>query len=92
MDISLENTEYCSLKRTYETTVEECVEAEISLPEYMPEILRIVKSQAIPKINSYTTVGERVTVDGTCELRMIYVGNDNCIWCGRTLVSGTGND
>ncbi len=80
MDISLENTEYCSLKRTYETTVEECVEAEISLPEYMPEILRIVKSQAIPKINSYTTVGERVTVDGTCELRMVYIGNDNCIY------------
>ena len=80
MDISLENTEYCSLKRTFETTMEECVEAEISLPEYMPEILRIVKSQAIPKINSCTTVGERVTVDGTCELRMIYVGNDNCIY------------
>ncbi|MBO7179787.1 MAG: DUF3794 domain-containing protein [Clostridia bacterium] len=80
MDISLENTEYCSLKRTYEATVEESVEAEISLPEYMPEILRIVKSQAIPKINSFTTVGERVTVDGTCELRMIYVGSDNCIY------------
>ena len=80
MDISLENTEYCSLKRTYEITVEECVEAELSLPEYMPEILRIVKSQAIPKINSYTTVGERVTVDGTCELRMVYIGNDNCIY------------
>ena len=80
MDISLENTEYCSLKRTYEATVEECVEAELSLPEYMPEILRIVKSQAIPKITSCTTVGERVTVDGTCELRMIYVGNDNCIY------------
>lgn len=80
MDISLENEKYCSLKRTYDTTVEESVEAEISLPEYMPEILRIIKSQAVPKINSFTTVGERVTVDGTCELRMIYVGGDNCIY------------
>ena len=80
MDISLENEKYCSLKRTYDTTVEESVEAEISLPEYMPEILRIIKSQAIPKINSFQTVGERVTVDGTCELRMIYVGSDNCIY------------
>ena len=80
MDISLENEKYCSLKRIYDTTVEESVEAEISLPEYMPEILRIIKSQAIPKINSFQTVGERVTVDGTCELRMIYVGEDNCIY------------
>ncbi len=80
MDISLENEEYCSLKRSYDTALEECVEAELSLPEYMPEILRIIKSVAVPKINSYTTVGERVTIDGVCELRMIYVGEDNCIY------------
>ena len=80
MDISFENEKYCSLKKTYETIVEEGVEAELSLPEYMPEILRILKSQAVPKINSWQTVGERVTVDGTCELTMIYVGSDNCIY------------
>ncbi len=80
MDISLENEEYCSLKRNYDTVLEECVEAELSLPEYMPEILRIVKSVAIPKINSFNTVGERVTIDGVCELRMIYIGEDNCIY------------
>lgn len=80
MDISLENEKYCSLKKVYDWAVEESVEAELSLPEYMPEILRIVKSQATPKINSFTTVGERVTVDGSCELRMIYIGEDNCIY------------
>ena len=80
MDISLENEKYCSLKKSYDWTVEESVEAELSLPEYMPEILRIIKSQATPKINSFTTVGERVTIDGSCELRMIYVGEDNCIY------------
>ncbi len=80
MDISFENEKYCSLKKTYETIVEEGVEAELSLPEYMPEILRILKSQAVPKINSWQTVGERVTVDGTCELTMIYIGSDNCIY------------
>lgn len=80
MDIALENEKYCSLKRTYDTTIEECVEAELSLPEYMPEILRIIRSQAVPKINSFQTVGERVTVDGSCELTMIYEGSDNCIY------------
>ena len=80
MDISFENEKYCSLKKTYETTIEEGVEAELSLPEYMPEILRILKSQAVPKINSWQTVGERVTVDGTCDLTMIYIGTDNCIY------------
>ncbi|MBR2876876.1 MAG: DUF3794 domain-containing protein [Clostridia bacterium] len=80
MNISLENEEYCSLKKLYDTTVEECVEAQLSLPEYMPEILRIIKSEAIPKINSWQTVGERVTVVCTCDLRMVYISNDNCIY------------
>ena len=31
MDISFENEKYCSLKKTYETTIEEGVEAELSL-------------------------------------------------------------
>ena len=33
MDISLENEKYCSLKKSYDWTVEESVEAELSLPE-----------------------------------------------------------
>ena len=56
------------------------MEAELSLPEYMPEILRIIKSEAEPKINSCRLVGERVTVDGVCELRMIYTAEDGCIY------------
>lgn len=80
MDISLQKEDYRYLDKTFETSLEECVEAELSLPEYMPEILRIIKSSAIPKINSCRPVGERVTVDGVCELRMIYTAEDGCIY------------
>ena len=80
MDISLQKEDYRYLDKTFETSLEECVEAELSLPEYMPEILRIIKSVAIPKINSCRCVGERVTVDGVCELRMIYTAEDGCIY------------
>ena len=78
--VKLENEKYSGLKKVHDSVIEEGVEAEFSLPEYMPEILRILKSQAVPKINSWQTVGERVTVDGTCELTMIYIGSDNCIY------------
>ena len=46
----------------------------------MPEILRIIKSTAQPKVNSCKAVGERVTIDGECELRMIYTAEDGCIY------------
>lgn len=80
MDILLKKEEYGYLEKCFETGLEECVGAEFSLPEYMPEILRIVKSTADVKINSCRLVGERVTVDGDCELRMIYTGDDGSIY------------
>ena len=81
MDFSLKKEEYKLLKTIVDNSIEECVEAEFTLPEYMPEILRIVKSSAEPKIDSCRLVGERVTVDGTCELRMVYVSEDGELYC-----------
>ncbi len=80
MDISLKHEDYCFLKQLKENSLEECVEAELSLPEYMPEILRIIKAVAEPKIISCKLIGERVTVDGACELRMIYTAEDGCVY------------
>ena len=80
MDISLKKEDYKILQVIKENSVEECVESDFSLPEYMPEILRIIKSTAQPKINSCRAVGERVTVDGECELRMLYTAEDGGIY------------
>lgn len=80
MDIALKKENYKLLNTIKDNSIEECVEADFSLPEYMPEILRIIKSTAQPKINSCKVVGERVTVDGECELRMVYTAEDGCIY------------
>ena len=80
MDISLKHTDYQYLKALSNNTVEELVECELALPEYMPEILRVVKSTATPKITSCRLVGERITVDGVCELRMIYTAEDDAVY------------
>ena len=80
MDITLKKESYKILQTIRDNSIEECVEADFSLPEYMPEILRIIKSTAQPKVNSCKAVGERVTVDGECELRMIYTAEDGCIY------------
>lgn len=80
MEILLKHEDYKYLKVLSDNTIEESVEAELSLPEYMPEILRIIKSTAQTKVNSCNIVGDRVTVDGVCELRMIYTADDGCIY------------
>lgn len=80
MDISLKSEDYKIFRADKSNSVEEIVEAELSLPEYMPEILRIIKSSAEPKITSCKIVGDRITVDGACELRMIYTAEDGCVY------------
>ncbi len=80
MDISLKHTDYQYLKALSNNIVEELVECEFALPEYMPEILRVIKSTATPKVTSCRLVGERITVDGVCELRMVYTAEDDCIY------------
>lgn len=80
MDITLKKENYKVLHTVKDNSIEECVEADLALPEYMPEILRIIKSTAQPKVNSCKVVGERVTIDGECELRMIYTAEDGCIY------------
>ncbi len=80
MEISLKYEDYKILKPVKENLIEECVEAELSLPEYMPEILRIIKAVAEPKLISCKVVGERVTVDSACEMRIVYTAEDGCIY------------
>ncbi len=80
MDISLKHEEYKVLKANKENSVEECIEAELSLPEYMPEILRIIKTTVEPEVTSCKLLGERITVDGVCELRIVYTAEDGCIY------------
>ncbi len=81
MDISLKTEEYKVLKINNDNSADECVEGEFSLPEYMPEILRIIKTTAEPKIFSCKLIDGRITVDGVCEMRLIYTGEDGCIYC-----------
>lgn len=80
MDISLKHENYKFLNKMAENILEETIESDMSLPEYMPEILRIIRTTATPKISSCRLSGDRVTVDGVCELRMLYTAEDGGLY------------
>ena len=80
MDISIKHENYKFLNKIAENILEETIESDISLPEYMPEILRIIRTTATPKISSCRLSGDRATVDGICELRMVYTSEDGGLY------------
>ena len=58
-------------------TAEQPVEGEFTIPDYQPEIFKIVKAKAEPVVVQKLAVGSRATVDGYVRLTVIYQSNDD---------------
>jgi len=53
-------------------TAEQPIEGEFTIPDYQPEIFKIVKAKAEPVVVQKLAVGSRATVDGYVKLTVIY--------------------
>ena len=58
----------------------ECaVDCDITLPEYLPDMVRILKCSCIPSIQSHRVNGDRLTVECECKVRTLYICEENKI-------------
>ncbi|MCH4240164.1 MAG: DUF3794 domain-containing protein [Oscillospiraceae bacterium] len=57
----------------YDGCQEQPIDLDISLPDYCPDIQRILKCQVIPSISSRNVSGDRLEVEGTCAVRVYYL-------------------
>ena len=58
-------------------TAEQPVEGEFTIPDYQPEIFKIVKAKAEPVVVQKLAVGSRATVDGYVRLTVIYQSKED---------------
>lgn len=60
----------------------ECaVDCDITLPEYLPDMVRILRCNCIPNIQSHRVNGDRLTVECDCKVRTLYICEENKIRC-----------
>ena len=59
-----------------DSTAEQSIDADINLPDYCPEIQRILKCNVIPNISSVHNNSGRITADVNAVVRLIYVGDN----------------
>ena len=57
----------------YDGCQEQPIDLDISLPDYCPDIQRILKCQVLPSISSRSVSGDRLEVEGTCTVRVYYL-------------------
>ena len=53
-------------------SAEQSIDIEFSLPDYCPDISKIFKCQAVPRIASKSTANNSVTIDGTVSILLLY--------------------
>lgn len=69
------------IKTVADTTVDNPFDFDLTLPDYFPDIQRVLKCIVTPSIaNSSVSMG-RVTADGNALIRVIYSADDKRIYC-----------
>ncbi len=63
----------------FEGSVEQPVDLDIVLPDYCPDITRILKCVLLPQIGLKQILGDRLNVEGTALLRLIYVSDSGTV-------------
>lgn len=57
-------------------TTEQAIDVDFTLPDYCPDISKIFKCQAIPRISSKGINGKTVTIDGCIAITLLYCDKD----------------
>lgn len=66
-------------KTIFEQSAEQPIDVDFSLPDYCPDILKILKCRAVSRISSRTMSGRTVTVEGCVTVTCIYTDERNRI-------------
>lgn len=69
-NLSKQSIGYCD--KFLDTVNEQIVDADISLPDYCPDIEKILRCTLIPKIYTRHISGGQLTIDGVSQIRILY--------------------
>ena len=76
MEINKQESIIPILSKVYETAVEQGVDTEFTLPDYYPEISKILKIISVVNISSSKCDNGDISVGGQTVLTVLYFGND----------------
>lgn len=65
----------------FDNFVEQSVESDITLPDYCPDIMRIIRCTIAPGITNSKLIGDRATADGNAKIRILYADEKNNFFC-----------
>lgn len=77
MSFDLTRSEVCIRKEVFSDTTEQSIEGEFLLPDYCPDIARILKCSGSAKILTKTVTSSGIMVGGTVTVTLLYLDHDD---------------
>ena len=65
----------------FQASAEHSVDCDVTLPEYMPDIVRILRCSAISGVQSHQINGDRITAECECLVKVLYICEEGKIRC-----------
>lgn len=81
MSIELTSRSIGLAETYYDSYIEQGVDCDITLPDYCPDIMRILRCTVQSCISNSKIIGDRATADGNARIRVIYADDKNKIFC-----------
>lgn len=77
MEFNQENRSFCTPAVVLNTVAEQLTDVDLTLPDYCPDIEKILKCTLTPKIQNRTLSGGQLQIDGFCTVNVMYVESIN---------------
>lgn len=77
MEFNQENRSFCSPVKVLDTVAEQLADVDLTLPDYCPDIEKILKCTLTPNVRSKCLSGGQLQVDGNCIVNVMYVESIN---------------
>ncbi len=77
MEFNQENRSFCTPVTVLDTVAEQLADVDLTLPDYCPDIEKILKCTLTPKIQNKSLSGGQLQVDGYCIVNVLYVESIN---------------
>lgn len=80
MDYKSVKQSVCVNETVYTKTSEVPFDVDFTMPDYCPDIMKILKCRVVPRIASKSINGNNVTVDGNVTVNVMYSDSAGCVY------------
>ena len=81
MDLNLKTFTLGEVRTVLDTTADNPFDFDVNLPDYFPDIQRVLKCIVTPGISASNSVAGRAMAEGNALMRIIYSADDKKIYC-----------